>query len=230
MRFSVTKNITQTVCDQPIRDKSGLYANISIVFGVLSAFFVLLRIFYKIVFTTTDLGVDDYLIFLTLLSGVPSSVINVRYLAANGLGRDIWTLTPSNIANFGHAFYVNEILYFLQVALLKLSLLFFYKRIFPASNVQLIIWATITFDIIYGAVFLFLAIFQCRPVNYFWHKWDGEHEGTCIDSNGIAWSNAAISIALDAWMLAIPLWQLSKLKMHWKNKVGVALMFCVGTL
>lgn len=39
-----------------------------------------------------------------------------------------------------------------------------------------------------------------------------------------------MSIALDLWILAIPLWQLRSLKMHWKKKVGVALMFCVGTL
>jgi hypothetical protein len=31
-------------------------------------------------------------------------------------------------------------------------------------------------------------------------------------------------------MLAIPLWQLKGLNMHWKKKVGVAAMFVLGTL
>lgn len=39
-----------------------------------------------------------------------------------------------------------------------------------------------------------------------------------------------MSIALDVWMLAIPLWQLRGLKLHWKKKIGVAAMFIVGTL
>jgi hypothetical protein len=31
-------------------------------------------------------------------------------------------------------------------------------------------------------------------------------------------------------MLAIPLAQLKTLNLHWKKKIGVGLMFCVGTL
>lgn len=42
-------------------------------------------------------------------------------------------------------------------------------------------------------------------------------------------TRAAVSIALDVWMLAIPLSQLPALKLHWKKKVSVGLMFFVGT-
>ena len=42
-------------------------------------------------------------------------------------------------------------------------------------------------------------------------------------------ARAAVSIALDVWMLAIPLAQLPGLKLHWKKKVSVGLMFFVGT-
>jgi hypothetical protein len=31
-------------------------------------------------------------------------------------------------------------------------------------------------------------------------------------------------------MLGIPLWQIRSLKLHWKKKIGVAMMFFVGTL
>lgn len=42
-------------------------------------------------------------------------------------------------------------------------------------------------------------------------------------------TRAAVSIGLDLWMLAIPLSQLPGLKLHWKKKVSVGLMFFVGT-
>lgn len=42
-------------------------------------------------------------------------------------------------------------------------------------------------------------------------------------------ARAAVSVALDVWMLAIPLSQLPGLKLHWKKKVSVGLMFFVGT-
>jgi hypothetical protein len=75
-----------------------------------------------------------------------------------------------------------------------------------------------------------VAIFQCNPINYFWLKWDGEHKGQCLNINPITWANAIISISLDIWMHAIPLWQLKRLKLGWKKKTGVAAMFFVGTL
>lgn len=42
-------------------------------------------------------------------------------------------------------------------------------------------------------------------------------------------ARAGVSVGLDAWMLAIPLSQLPGLKLHWKKKVSVGLMFFVGT-
>lgn len=178
----------------------------------------------------SELGLDDYFVLATLLVGVPGSVLNVRGLAAYGIGRDVWTLPYTYITDFTRVLYVMEILYFAEVALLKLSLLFFYKRIFPKNIIQRLLWATIIFDGVFGIVFVIVAIFQCRPVSYYWSGWDGESSGRCVNVNALAWSNAVISIVLDFWMLAIPMSQLIHLQLHWKKKIGVAIMFCVGTL
>jgi hypothetical protein len=225
----VTKNVTETTCGAPIRNKSKPYYALSISFGTISGAIVVLRFFSKY-FANLDFGLDDYLIAITLGVGIPSSVLTVHGVISNGLGRDIWTITPKQITDFVHAFYVMEILYFSQVALLKLSLLFFYLRIFPGPKIRRLLWATIIFDVCFGVVFVFIAIFQCRPISYYWKNWDGEHEGTCLNGNSLAWSNAAISIILDAWMLGLPMSQLVSLKLHWKKKIGVAMMFVVGTL
>jgi hypothetical protein len=226
---SVTKNITETTCGAPTRNKSRPYYALSISFGTISGAIVVLRFFSKF-FANSEFGLDDYFIAITLGAGIPSSVLTVHGIISNGLGRDIWTITPKQITDFVHVFYAMEILYFAQVALLKLSLLFFYLRIFPGPKIRRLLWATIIFDICFGIIFVFIAIFQCRPINYYWKNWDGEHQGTCLNGNGLAWSNAAISILLDAWMLGLPMSQLVSLKLHWKKKIGVAMMFVVGTL
>ncbi|KAF2464991.1 uncharacterized protein BDR25DRAFT_91906 [Lindgomyces ingoldianus] len=224
-----TKNITMTTCGAPIRNKTGIYRTISITLGVISAVCVLLRLFYKLVLTMGELGLDDCFIGITLIDGVPSTIINVRGMAANGLGKDIWTLSFPTITNFVRWFYILEVLYFSQVSLLKLSLLFFYLRIFPGKPVRRLIWATIIFNTLYGVAFVLTAIFQCRPISFYWNSWDAEHSGHCININALGWANATISIVLDIWMLAIPMSQLIHLKLAWKKKVGVAMMFCVGT-
>ncbi|KAG5982710.1 hypothetical protein E4U55_001500 [Claviceps digitariae] len=223
-----TKNITSTTCGVPRRDQSRKYVSISNTFGVITALFVIQRFAYKI-WANLDLGLDDWFTLVTLVSGLPSTILNAQALTPNGIGRDIWTMTPTQITNFSKFFFIMEILYFFQVAALKLALLFFYIRIFPAVTVQRLLWGTIAFTAMYGLVFIFVASLQCRPVQYFWTKWDGEHSGSCLNVNGLAWSNAVISILLDCWMLAIPLWQLASLNLSVKRKIGVGIMFCVGT-
>lgn len=113
---------------------------------------------------------------------------------------------------------------------MKLSLLLFYLRIFPSQTMRHLLWGTIIFDILFGLGFVLTSAVQCLPVDYFWHMWDGEHRGHCININAMGWANAIISIALDFWMLALPLSQLRSLRLHWKKKLAVALMFIVGTL
>lgn len=113
---------------------------------------------------------------------------------------------------------------------MKLSLLLFYLRIFPSQLMRRLLWGTIIFDVMFGAAFVVTAITQCIPTSYFWTMWDHEHEGHCININAVGWANAAISIALDFWMLALPLSQIKSLRLHWKKKLAVALMFVVGTL
>ncbi|MBE3041212.1 hypothetical protein IMZ48_01220 [Candidatus Bathyarchaeota archaeon] len=121
-------------------------------------------------------------------------------------------------------------LYFLEVTLLKMSILCFYMRIFPEPKIRRVLLGTMALNAAIGAAYVFAAIGQCRPVSYNWTRWDGEHEGSCVNIAALTWSNAIISIVFDVWMIAIPLSQLRKLKLHWKRKIGVGLMFGVGTL
>lgn len=212
-----------------MRDKAATYQIVSNTLVIIAALFIVQRFAYKF-YARLELGLDDWCTLLTLVAGIPSTVINAHFLTVNGIGRDIWTLTPEQITKFSLYFYMDEIIYLAEVSLAKLALLFFYMRIFPSRNVQRLLWGTIAFDIAFGLAFVLVAIFQCKPVNYFWVMWDGEHKGQCLNINAITWSNAIISISMDVWMLAIPLWQLRTLRLGWKKKAGVAAMFSVGAL
>ena len=227
--FVVTKNVTQTLCGAPIRDRSQSLITSDIILGTISGVVVLIRIVFKL---WTHLGIsgDDWWIMLSIAIGIPSTIIIPQGTTANGLGKDVWTVPFDSITRFGMFFYIMELLYFVQLSVAKMSLIFFFLRIFPSPPVRKVLWATSIFIGVYCIVFLLIGAFQCRPIDFYWTKWDNEHEGTCLDLNAIVWSNAAISIALDAWMLAIPLSQLRGLNLHWKKKIGVGMMFCVGTL
>ncbi|KAH7007709.1 hypothetical protein EDB80DRAFT_718997 [Ilyonectria destructans] len=222
------QNATQAYCRQPIRNRTPIFVNVTIVFGTLTGVFVLLRFVTKIFILNRDLGLDDLIVLLAFLFGLPSTIMNIHGTASHGVGQDIWTLEFDQIYKFGFWFYILEVLYFAQLAVVKMAFLFFYLRIFSGRAYK-VLWSTIIFNTLYGILFTFLAIFQCTPVSFFWNRWDGEHSGKCLNINAIAWANASVSIALDLWMLAIPLWYVRSLNMHWKKKLGVTIMFIVGT-
>lgn len=224
-----TKNVTATSCHAPTRYSGDSIRVSNLILSIVTVVCGLSRIIYKAAFSIGELGYDDYSVLAALIAGVPSVVIIDRAIVPNGLGRDVWTVSFEQITNFVRYLYALEILYFIQIALLKLTLLFFFLRIFPKPIIRRILWATIAFNCLNGLAFTLVAIFQCRPISFYWTKWDKEGSGQCIDINGLAWTNAIISIVLDIWMLALPLFEVFHLQLSWRKKLSVAVMFCVGT-
>ncbi|CAO2647549.1 Nn.00g084710.m01.CDS01 [Neocucurbitaria sp. VM-36] len=224
-----TQNFSLANCGAPTRNHGHSYAVISNVLIVVAGACVAVRFVFKATVSRLDFGCDDWAVLATFIAAVPSAVLIVHGTVKNGLGRDIWTLTPMEITAMLKYFYFLEILYFTQLLLQKLSVIFFFVRVFPGPGVQCLLRVTVAFVTLWGIAFVIAAIFPCRPIHYFWTRWDGLHYGWCLNINALAASNAGISIVLDFWMLGIPLWQLRSLKLHWKKKISVALMFCVGT-
>jgi hypothetical protein len=228
---TATKNATSTLCHTPVRDESSKIRITNVVVAAISAVCCLLRIFYKgFAFGFGELGLDDYAVLGATIMGVPTVVIIDRGIVPNGLAMDVWTIPFDHITHFVRWLYILEILYFLLIAAVKLTLLFFFLRIFPKPIIRRILWATIAFDILYGISFAIVGVFQCNPISYYWTQWDGEGSGQCININVLAWTNAIISIVLDIWMLVLPLYEVFHLQLSWHNKISVAMMFLVGTL
>lgn len=219
-----------TACHAPIRNRSQEHVTLSITVMAIAGLSIIIRFFCKLFVAKLELGWDDWTILIATAFGLTTTVITVTGTIANGLGRDLWTLTPEQITKFGLYFFINTSLYYVEVALIKLSMLFFYMRIFPSRPTRYVLWGTITVTALWGFTYAITTIFLCQPVSYSWEGWDGTHSGKCINIGAVAVSNAVIGIALDFWMLAIPLREIRQLKMHWKKKIGVGLMFGVGIL
>lgn len=224
-----TQNASLAYCGAPTRDRSDKYIISSITLAAIAAVFVVIRFAYKFFIATIGFGLDDWLVLVAMITVVPSTAI-IYVTTTNGLGKDIWTLTPGQITNALRYLWTTGMFYFTQSALVKLTIIAFFLRIFPSQEVRRFLWATFIVTSLWGLTSMLLLTFQCRPTSFFWTGWDGLHEGSCFNASVASWANASVSIALDIWILAIPLWQLRSLNLHWKKKAGVALMFCVGAL
>lgn len=111
----------------------------------------------------------------------------------------------------------------------RMSILFFYLRIFSSSGFRWVVLAAIAANVAIGVGFTFADAFQCKPVSYFWNMWDGEHEGSCVSISTITWSHSVLNILLDIATLFMAVWMVKQLKMDLRRKLSVIAMFALGS-
>ncbi|KAG6035059.1 hypothetical protein E4U41_006266 [Claviceps citrina] len=227
----LTKNLTETACNRPVRDRGGQYDALNISMGIITILLVIVRLAYKRFWSyRRELAYDDWAILSVLVLGIPCTAVNSIGLTGHGLGRDVWTIPPSTLTLFVEYFFVVEIFYVAEMALIKLSLSLFYLPIFPGTTIHRLLMANCILNAGLGVIFVLIAIFSCTPVSRYWTQYlDNNSTGYCIDLNLIAWLHSSFNIVLDVLMIALPLSQIKGLNMHWKKKVGVVLMFLMGT-
>ena len=114
--------------------------------------------------------------------------------------------------------------------MIKVSILCFYLRIFPQRYFRRIVYATMIGNILYGAAFIFLSIFQCTPISGAWTRWRDSDQSECMDENALGWASAAVNIFFDATILILPLPKLLKLAMPWERKLRILFVFGLGIL
>lgn len=200
--------------------------------GVFTVIIVAARLIFRRFFTSNGiLGPDDWIIFAAVLICIGGIFVNQLGLVAHGIGRDIWTLPPNKLPAFVMYFFIMEVIYLVEMPLIKLSLSLFYLYVFPGTSIRRLLMGTAVFNVVCGITFVITAMLQCRPLRYYWAQYyDDAPHGSCINLNKFAWANAGMSLAVDLWMLILPLGQIRRLNLHWKKKIGVIFMFIMGTL
>lgn len=228
------RNITEVACHTAVRDRSSQLDIMIIAFAPVTALFIGIRLLQKLVFSRErQLEKEDWAILLTVPFGIATVVITTVGLTSHGMGRDIWGVELSDFIVFIRYFYVVQVLYISLTALMKLTLCFFYLKVFSGRIIRRLLWGTVAFHIAFSVAFLFATIFQCAPISYQWERFKTDDNpmavGHCTDINAGTWAHAIITVASDVWLLAIPLSQIKGLNLHWKKKIGAAIMFATGS-
>ncbi|OAA39426.1 CFEM domain protein [Metarhizium rileyi] len=225
-----TKNATETACNRPPRDRSGQYNATSIALCVVTGLLVIMRLIFKQLFSYHKaLRSDDWVILASIVVGLPCTILNIVGLTHNGLGKDVWTLRPGQVVEFATYFFSQQILYLFLMTSIKISLLCFYLTLFPGRTTRILLWVSVGVVLAFGICSVFVSIFQCTPVRYYWMQYVQQEGGECLNINLLGWINGGVSVAIDVWMIGIPLFQIRKLELHWKKKIGATIMFLTGT-
>ncbi|KAF6810061.1 CFEM domain-containing protein [Colletotrichum plurivorum] len=220
-------NVTRTACGIPITDHRNEARVTSLVMFTLATVFFACRIIAKSL-RFSPWGLDDTLLLIAFAFLI-SFVILIQYMIPQGLGLDIWVLNENQIASFLRYLLVVQTHYIFVLAIIKASILYFFLRIFPDKKFRNIVWATLAYDLLIGLIFIVLSFVQRQPTWLIWEGWrDKDPQGVVVDLNKMGLAHGGMNIALDVWMLVLPLTQLYKLNLKPRKKLGIMAMFCVG--
>lgn len=125
--------------------------------------------------------------------------------------------------------YISEIIYVASLALIKVSLVSMYLRIFWAYlPFKFVCYGALLFILLPSAAIILVTIFSCQPVAYFWDR--DIPNGTCLDVSALAYANSGFAVAQDATLILLPIFMLWGLNMSRKKKIFIGLMFAVGSI
>jgi hypothetical protein len=119
-----------------------------------------------------------------------------------------------------------EIIYVTGVNLYKLSLLFFYFRIFPVRSVRLGGYICGGISTAWNIACILAATWQCTPRERLWMPW---LEGTCIDLFLTQLCISIPSILCDIAILCLPLPHVLRLKTNLLQRILLMIIFLLGS-
>ena len=141
--------------------------------------------------------------------------------------------------------YLTNASYVSSAALIKLSILFQFLRLFSESsssisaqtcrNARRTIWALIVIVGLWGFIFMMLAWFSCHPVQKWWQPY---LPGKCIGWGtknpdqffSMFVGHASSNMALDLIVLAVPLPFLRAIQLGVKSKAGFISLYSLGCM
>lgn len=122
---------------------------------------------------------------------------------------------------------VASILYCPMLAFAKVSILILYHRLGPIRWFRITIYVSMFIVIAANFSIIFPFIFSCSP---FKRGWDVTiTEGHCVNHAALYIATAVINMATDLILLVLPIPLARKLQMPTIQKVGLVILFGVGS-
>ena len=109
----------------------------------------------------------------------------------------------------------------------KASILLLFLRIFPDRHFRLVTKICLGWVVCTGAALTLAIALQCIPPSAIW---DTNVRGKCINSRGLVYAAAVLSIFEDIVIVLLPARELIILNMSLRRKLSVIFVFTFGSL
>ncbi|KAI1183793.1 hypothetical protein F5B17DRAFT_414847, partial [Nemania serpens] len=193
----------------------------------LITIFVSIRIYTRIWITKLNLGIEDYLCIASyFLSVLFSGLVIEGY--KSGLGRHIWDTPAEWLPRALKYFSVASWVYLVLATCIKLTFLFFYRRVFSTrTKRRFFIDGAIVFVTVLNIALIIATILSCIPVE---REWNPTIPGHCINPVILPYLSGVSSSATDIYVLILPIILLWGLNMSTQRKTKLASVFGLGII
>ncbi|KAF7853069.1 hypothetical protein EAF04_010808 [Stromatinia cepivora] len=177
-------------------------------------------------------GLDDALAVCSLLFLCVGVVLT--FLGINsGFGQHTDNLTLEEFSRGLRYWCLSEILYPPTIALIKSSIAFYLIRIAVNPVHTYTIYISMSLFLAYTVSFFAFLLLQCRPISFYWRKFEGATDGQCLDRSTIAtvaYGHAALSVLTDLTLGIIPAFIVADLQITARTKTAVAMTLALGSI
>ena len=118
-------------------------------------------------------------------------------------------------------------MYIVAIATVKISVLLFYRRIFPSPGFHILLRIVGGFIICYSLVQILVFIFQCRPIR---GAWDPFIKAECVHINDLFIVMSAFNVFSGITTLCLPIPLIWQLQVSKRSKIQLMSIFMLGGL
>ncbi|KAL4914977.1 hypothetical protein BDW62DRAFT_133980 [Aspergillus aurantiobrunneus] len=199
---------------------------VTIALTVLATVAVVLRMIVRAWVQKIPFEMDDWFIVASL---VPTYAILACTIVGGtyGLGKHVWVVPMDHITRVNQTHFAYVLIYVWAIPLIKLSIIYFYRRIFGMTRMMwLCAFLTIGYFISCTVAFSVC----CRPPSYYWTQYTEPDGGHCLfDLYPFYLGNASANVFTDLLILVVPIPLVWKLQMKRVQKVLISGIFLLGS-
>ncbi|KAL9597518.1 MAG: hypothetical protein Q9179_004236, partial [Wetmoreana sp. 5 TL-2023] len=240
--LSVARSLCVAAIPDLVENRGGELVSTVTVMMVFATLAVLLRLYARRI-SAAKLGPDDYWIFIALVYFSDSDSdgvlltqrkvltygldINAFYAIKAGIGRHMITLTLDQIESFIKTDQASQVLFGCSITATKLSILYFYHRLFPSRTFFIVSLVTAIASVLWWIGLMLTAFLHCRPLAYYWDR--SIPNGHCVNDLLIGYAITSVNIVADLVVLVLPIPWLWGMNMAVPKRMAVVGLFVLGS-
>ncbi|KAL3425214.1 integral membrane protein [Phlyctema vagabunda] len=205
------------------------------IFWGLSIITVSTRLYVR-KFMVKKVDYDDYFLVLTtvlyIIYGCFSGVAISHDFSSIEIDYGNLLVSLQDVSDGLHYWYLTEVFYILTCLFLRVSVAILLSRIAGTRVQRNFVWGILALMVAVSISFLFIIVFQCRPIEYYWTQWTFA-KGKCLSSTVIAntaYAHSGVSFAADWALGLLPIWLLWNVQISVERKIAVATLLGMGLL